>query len=158
MAQVTNSSASKRKAYASDEQLLRQAVETSDTILEVLEKLGYSRSSQNRAQVKKWAELYKIELPVFRKSHEELFAVGSKASRSFLKKKLRELGYEFKCRDCEIGEEWNGKPLSLQLEHINGINNDNRIENLTLLCPNCHSQTDTFAGRNKGVRSNTRID
>ena len=38
--------------------------------------------------------------------------------------------------------------LTLQLDHINGINNDNRKENLRFLCPNCHSQTDTFAGRN----------
>jgi hypothetical protein len=45
--------------------------------------------------------------------------------------------------------EWRGKPISLQLDHINGNNFDHRIENLRLLCPNCHSQTDTFAGKNK---------
>ena len=43
----------------------------------------------------------------------------------------------------------NGKPLVLQLDHINGISNDNRIENLRFLCPNCHAQTESFAGRNK---------
>jgi 5-methylcytosine-specific restriction endonuclease McrA len=43
---------------------------------------------------------------------------------------------------------WNGKQLVLILDHINGINNDNRLENLRLLCPNCNSQTPTFAGRN----------
>ena len=42
---------------------------------------------------------------------------------------------------------WNGIPLVLQLDHINGINNDNRIENLRFLCPNCHSQTTTFSGK-----------
>ena len=42
------------------------------------------------------------------------------------------------------------KKLSLQLDHINGINNDHRIENLRFLCPNCHSQTETYAGKNKG--------
>jgi len=58
---------------------------------------------------------------------------------------------EYKCYHCGI-KEWNSKEISLQLEHINGINNDNRVENLTLLCPNCHSQTPTFAGKNKGKK------
>ncbi len=56
---------------------------------------------------------------------------------------------EYKCSECEISE-WRGKPLSLQLDHINGINNDHRLENLRFLCPNCHSQTETYTGRNKG--------
>lgn len=54
---------------------------------------------------------------------------------------------EYKC--CGITE-WNGKPLTLQLHHINGNNRDNRLENLTFLCPNCHSQTDNFSGKNAG--------
>lgn len=53
-----------------------------------------------------------------------------------------------KCYNCNINNIWNNKPLSLHLEHINGNHNDNRIENLRLLCPNCHSQTDTYAGKN----------
>lgn len=43
---------------------------------------------------------------------------------------------------------WNGELIPLELEHINGINNDNRLENLTLLCPNCHAQTPTYRGKN----------
>jgi hypothetical protein len=61
-----------------------------------------------------------------------------------------------KCEICEIGSSWNNKPLVLQLDHINGINNDNRLENLRLLCPNCHSQTDTFSGKHK--RKNRCLD
>lgn len=51
------------------------------------------------------------------------------------------------CYECHI-KDWNGKPIRLELDHINGVNHDNRLENLRLLCPNCHSQTDTFRGRN----------
>ena len=52
-----------------------------------------------------------------------------------------------KCWMCGLSEWINGK-LTLELDHINGISNDHRIENLRFLCPNCHSQTDTFRGRN----------
>lgn len=52
------------------------------------------------------------------------------------------------CAICAQLPVWFGKPLSLQLDHINGVNTDNRIENLRILCPHCHSQTSTFGGRN----------
>ena len=56
-----------------------------------------------------------------------------------LKRRLLNEGYlEYKCSECGISE-WNGKPLSLHLDHINGKHNDHRIENLRFLCPNCHS-------------------
>ena len=60
---------------------------------------------------------------------------------------LKETDMEYKCAICGISE-WNNKPISLQLDHINGVNNDHRIENLRFLCPNCHSQTPTYAGKN----------
>lgn len=55
----------------------------------------------------------------------------------------------YECSSCHLSN-WRGKDIVLQLDHINGVNNDHRIENLRLLCPNCHSQTETFCGRNKG--------
>ena len=71
-----------------------------------------------------------------------------KGARQVLVKRLmRDCGFIYECSACRISE-WNDNPLVLQLDHINGIKRDNRIENLRFLCPNCHSQTDTFAGKN----------
>lgn len=71
-------------------------------------------------------------------------------NRAKLKERLvRDNLLKYECSVCGNTGEWNNKFLSLQLDHINGINNDNRIENLRFLCPNCHSQTDTFSGKNK---------
>lgn len=53
------------------------------------------------------------------------------------------------CYSCGLKDTWQGSPISLQLDHINGIRHDNRLCNLRILCPNCHSQTSTFAGRSK---------
>ena len=72
------------------------------------------------------------------------------ANLSCLKNRLiKENRLEYKCSKCGISD-WQGLPLSLHLDHKNGKNNDHRIENLRFLCPNCHSQTDTYAGKNKG--------
>ncbi len=71
-------------------------------------------------------------------------------STSGIKRKLlKEDKILNKCYTCGQEPIWNGKLLVMVLDHINGINNDNRLENLRLLCPNCNSQQATFAGRNK---------
>lgn len=65
-------------------------------------------------------------------------------------KLIREGLKENKCEICGLINEWNGKPLVLQLHHINGNHTDNRLENLQILCPNCHSIQEGNAGSNIG--------
>ena len=80
--------------------------------------------------------------------NEMVFVKNGHTSTTNLKKKIiREGLKEYKCEKCGITE-WQGEPISLQIHHINGDHHDNRLENLQFLCPNCHSQTDTYAGKN----------
>lgn len=78
----------------------------------------------------------------------DVLVENSTYKRSSLKKRLVSEGIlKYVCSWCGIKNEWNGKPITLQLDHVNGINDDNRLENLRFLCPNCHSQTDTWGSR-----------
>lgn len=82
---------------------------------------------------------------------EELFCKESKHPRTVLRKTIiNEKLIPYKCAICGITE-WQGKNISLELDHINGENNDNRLENLRFLCPNCHSQTITYGSKNKKI-------
>lgn len=81
--------------------------------------------------------------------HNQLFVVDSTHQRSVVKRRvISEKLIENKCSICGLHPTWNGNPMILILDHINGINNDNRLENLRLVCPNCNSQLDTHAGKN----------
>lgn len=85
---------------------------------------------------------------------EEILVKESSYGRGPLKRRLLQGGLlRDVCYECGLTD-WQGKPITLQLDHINGVNDDNRLENLRLLCPNCHSQTKTFAGRR--LRSNPK--
>ena len=83
-------------------------------------------------------------------SDDEFFINGSRRGGSIIMNRLIKGGYkEYKCECCSISE-WNGKAITLQVHHINGVHNDNRLANLQILCPNCHTQTDNYS--NKGNR------
>lgn len=67
-----------------------------------------------------------------------------------LKKRLLEDGLiEKKCKMCDVTDTWNNKPIELELDHIDGNSKNHHYKNLRLLCPNCHSQTDTFRAKNR---------
>lgn len=61
-----------------------------------------------------------------------------------------ERGWEHKCSVCGLLE-WNGKPIPLEIDHINGVHSDNRIENIRAICPNCHAQTHNYKGKNMQI-------
>lgn len=146
-----------------DEMKLRNAIAVSQSAKDVLQHLGLRAAGGNYAQLRKYCVEFGIDLPKYDKSlngrtenlvtprkfsDSEIFVENSTYSNGAnIKKRLYSMGVEEKCTECGLGAEWNGKPISLQLEHINGVHSDNRLENLTILYPNCHSQTPTFAGR-----------
>ena len=78
---------------------------------------------------------------------EEILVKGPYKSTSDLKNRLIREGVLINhCYECDMGPIWNGKKLVMHIDHISGDNTDNQIENLRLLCPNCHSQTETYCG------------
>jgi hypothetical protein len=84
---------------------------------------------------------------------EQVLVERSTYKRAHLKRRLYAAGLkERRCELCGQGEEWHGKPMSLILDHVNGVFDDNRLENLRIVCPNCNATLDTHCGRNQRVR------
>lgn len=146
-----------------DKGILQGYLDESCTFKEIIEKLGMKMVSsqgmhykrlKNRIQedgldLTKFRENNKKYLHQFRHnlilkrelSDETCFIQNSRTNRCTIKRKiLRKNLIEYKCHMCGMLPTWNQKELSLELDHINSINDDNRLENLRFLCPNCHSQ------------------
>lgn len=91
----------------------------------------------------------------FKYPDEEVFCENSIHCNNNIdvKKRALVLGYiQNECLLCGQGPYWNGAALTLQMDHINGVRSDQRPENLRMLCPNCHTQTETYAGRKRVVQ------
>lgn len=106
------------------------------------ERFGFSRAAWYQAVHRKAIVPRPAAMPI-----ERLLAAPR--NRTHLKSRLLAAGLkDDRCERCGLTE-WRGEALSLALHHVNGNGKDNRLENLRLLCPNCHSQTPNFAGRNR---------
>ena len=149
------------------DQKFSDIVKESDSFLDLKKKVGYTSTSgavainvknrvlslglntshftrsKNRRLDNLGNTKYKIE--------EILIENSNYHNRTMMKKRIiNSKLLEYKCSICDNKGEWLGKPITLQIDHINGKNNDNRLENLRFICPNCHSQTETYSGKNKG--------
>lgn len=132
-----------RCARRYDWKAVQRAIDDGQSLNECIKRFGFARASYSQA-VKRGEIVPRVWImPI-----EELLVVGRRTSRGHLKQRLIQTGLkENRCERCGITE-WQGKPLNMQLHHKNGDGTDNRLENLELLCANCHSQTDTYGGRN----------
>lgn len=84
---------------------------------------------------------------------DDVLSAGRRRCRAHVKLRLIDAGLkEPRCERCGLTE-WRSEPLPLELHHVNGDGLDNRLENLELLCPNCHSQTDTWGAKNRNRRA-----
>jgi hypothetical protein len=148
-----------RKRTWTDEQLL-EAVKTSFTLAKVIGKLGLQIRPGNYPTVKKRIGDLGLDISHFtgqahgtthiKRATKEVLTKGSGYKSYHLGPRLVKEGLlENRCNICGLYPEWEGKSLRLTLDHINGDREDNRLSNLRLLCPNCHSQTDTFCRKNK---------
>ena len=143
-----------------NKEAVERAIEGASSTREALHRLGLRSAGGNYAAFKQACQKFNITQPIGKADttaarlavriplQDILIENSSYTSRDQIKKRCyAESLLKEKCYKCGIGPEWQGQHLTLQLEHKNGIHNDHRIENLEILCPNCHSQTDSFGGK-----------
>lgn len=143
---------------------LASAVASSTSVAGLLRTLGIADTTAARQRVRRSLDLHGLSITHFtgqshflgtvsphRKTADEILRrlpPGSiRARTTMLRRALDDLGVPHTCAECGIGDVWQGKRLVLEIDHISGDRLDSRRENLRYLCPSCHSQTATFAGR-----------
>lgn len=140
---------------------LQVALFRARSLKDIMINLGIVPTSRNYRLVKQYYSDAGISIPKLTYQpttkpstlpDDQLFVKDSYRSRRTLKARLLKIGVPNRCAICFLLPEWQGKKLTLQLDHIDGDTFNNSIENLRLLCPNCHSQTETFGGRSVGSK------
>lgn len=147
-------------------EVLEAAVAVSANMTEVLRHLGLEPVGGNHTHISRRVRALRIDTshftgqpvdgrPVRRRTPEQILVEQDPAhARRVHSDRLRRLmlaaGVTDRCALCETEPAWRGRPLPLEVDHVDGNWRNNRLENLRLLCPNCHSATDTYRGRNKG--------
>lgn len=142
-------------SYSTEE--FNEIVQSSFSLKDVARNLGYASYSGDLSNaIKKRIEKENIDFSHFKskigikRTEENIFIENSTADQSTLRRwYLKQECISYKCSICGQLPYWNNKELTLILDHINGINNDDRLENLRWVCPNCNIQLDTTNGKNK---------
>ncbi|MEU8840924.1 HNH endonuclease signature motif containing protein [Streptomyces roseus] len=150
------------------EEVLRDAVSTSANMAEVLRRLGLENTGGHHTHISRKVKALGLDTSHFRaasgagrprarRTPESLLVeLSPERARRIpgdrLKRAMIALGTGERCAECGTEPVWLGEPLPLEVDHVNGDWRDNRPENLRLLCPNCHSTTDSYRGRGKARR------
>ena len=148
--------------YSKEE--LEQIVKQSNSIKEVIGKLGYQTSGgRNSETVKNKLNKYNIDISHFsytkgiKRTEENIFIENSTASQQTLRRWYIKGQYTpYVCSICGQEPKWQGKELTLILDHINGSNHDDRLENLRWVCPNCNQQLETTGFKKMRVKKKSR--
>ncbi|MFF8376943.1 HNH endonuclease signature motif containing protein [Streptomyces sp. NPDC015661] len=139
---------------------LRNAVAGAHSVREALRRLGRADNGAQRANLRRWVAEEGLSTahflgqghqrgkrgPTAKRPEDVLVRHGNgrRTTTKTLRRALQEVGTPEQCARCGIGPEWLGKPMTLEIDHVNGDWSDDRRENLRLLCPNCHATTTTW--------------
>lgn len=153
------------RRYSYTEHDVRDAVATSLSYAEVLRKLGVRPAGGNYDTIKRLVRKMEVDTSHFtgrghrrgrtygpRLPLQDVLCAGSTVQSYKLKRRLLDEGvFERVCMHCD-GDRWGTEPIPLELHHKDGDRHNNRLDNLEILCPNCHALTDTYRGKNIGQR------